>query len=210
MEQPADQPKRTRGRPREFDRSTAVDCAMRLFWERGFEGTSLDELIGAMGISPSSFYATFGSKQGLFYEAVDHYFLGPGGYMDQVMEAGLNARSTVEQAFELAAIACTSEEFPAGCMVSLAAIYVPPELHEMRDQLRIRRNDLAPAFIALLGQARARGEIPMDADIAALGTFFAALFRGMAVLARDGAPREKLRGIGRMAMLAWPGRPAGD
>jgi AcrR family transcriptional regulator len=205
MDQQAQQPKRARGRPRAFDRAAAVDSAMRLFWERGFEGTTLEDLTAGMGISLSSLYDTFGSKQGLFYEAVDHYFLGPGGYMDQVMDAGLDARSTVEQAFELAAIACTSEEFPAGCMVSLAAIYVPPELHDMRDQMRVRRNDMAPAFIALLTQARTRGEIPMDADIGALGTFFAALFRGMAVLARDGAPREKLRGIGRMAMLAWPG-----
>jgi AcrR family transcriptional regulator len=204
MEHPAEPSKRTRGRPRAFDRAAAVDCAMRLFWERGFEGTSLEDLIGAMGVSPSSFYSAFGSKQGLFYEAVDHYFVGPGGYMQQVMAAGRDARSTVAAAFEQAAIACTLEDFPPGCMVSLAAIYVPPALHDLRDELRNRRNDLAPAFTELLTAARARGEIPDDCDVTALGTFFAACFRGMAVLARDGASREKLRGVGRMALLAWP------
>jgi len=203
MDQKAKQTKR-RGRPREFDREAAVDSAMRLFWQRGFEGTTLEDLVTAMGISPSSFYSAFGSKKQLFCEAVDHYFLGPGGWFQELVDAGHDVRSTMEMAFEQAATAFTSDQFPPGCMVSTAVVHGPPELDDLREELRDRRNDLAPAFLLRLTEARARGEIPEDADIDALATFFASCFRGMSVLARDGASREKLRGIGRIAMQAWP------
>jgi AcrR family transcriptional regulator len=204
MDQHVEQTKRSRGRPREFDRTAAVDSAMRLFWERGYEGTRLEDLIAAMGISPSSFYYAFGSKKQLFCEAIDHYFVGPGGWFQELVDAGHDVRSTMEMAFEQAATAFTSEQFPPGCMVSAAVVHGPPELDDLREELRDRRNDLAPAFLLRLTEAHTRGEIPEDADIDALATFFASCFRGMSVLARDGASREKLRGIGRMAMHAWP------
>lgn len=204
MDPQAERTKRSRGRPREFDRAAALDSAMRLFWERGYEGTTIEDLVGAMGISFSSFYYAFGSKKQLFSEAMDHYFIGPGGWFQELVDARHNVRSTMETVFERAAVAFTSEQFPPGCMVSAAVIHGPPDLDDLREELRDRRNDLAPAFLRRLTEARTRGEIPQDADIDALATFFASCFRGMSVLARDGASREKLRGIGRMAMQAWP------
>jgi AcrR family transcriptional regulator len=204
MDQKLVQTKRSRGRPREFDRAAVVDRAMRLFWERGYEGTTLEDLVAAMGISPSSFYSAFGSKKQLFCEAIDHSLVGPGGWFQELVDAGHDVRSTMEMAFEQAAVAFTSEQFPPGCMVSAAVMHAAPELDDLREELRDRRNDLAPAFLLRLSEARTRGEIPEDADIDALATFFASCFRGMSVLARDGASRDKLRGIGSMAMRAWP------
>jgi len=61
------------GRPRNFDEAAALDAAMQVFWQKGFEATSLDDLTKAMGLSRSSFYASFGCKQTLFLRAVDHY-----------------------------------------------------------------------------------------------------------------------------------------
>src|SRR5258706_14157450 len=66
-------PKRGRGRPSVFDRDAALKEAMKLFWERGYQGTSFDELIAAMGISASSFYNSFGSKEALYCEATQSY-----------------------------------------------------------------------------------------------------------------------------------------
>src|SRR6202035_797265 len=70
--------KRGRGRPAVFDRAVALQAAMKLFWERGYEGTTFDDLIAAMGISASSFYNSFGSKEGLYCEATQSYLVSSG------------------------------------------------------------------------------------------------------------------------------------
>ena len=65
--------KSRRGRPRTFDKDVALTAAMLLFWERGYEGVSMDDLTKAMAISPSSLYASFGSKEELFLKTLDKY-----------------------------------------------------------------------------------------------------------------------------------------
>ena len=62
-----------RGRPRGFDRDSALRCAMLLFWERGYEATSISDLTAAMGINSPSLYAAFGSKEALFRESIELY-----------------------------------------------------------------------------------------------------------------------------------------
>jgi len=204
MPETTDQKRRGRGRPRAFDRTEAVDRAMRLFWAQGYEGASQRDLVAAMEISPSSFYSAFGSKQALYLESIHHYFLGPGGYFEEVMAAHEDTRTAIATAFDRASEACTSEHLPPGCMMSLSMIYVGPELYALREELRNRRNDLAPALLRRLTRAQAAGELPEDANVEDLANFFAACFRGMTVLSVDGASREKLQAIGRMAMRAWP------
>src|SRR5882672_5741456 len=86
--------KRGRGRPQTFDRTEALTQAMQLFWERGFEGTSFDELIAVMGISPSSFYNSFGSKERLYQEATETYLAVAGEWFLRELNAtGTDTRS---------------------------------------------------------------------------------------------------------------------
>ena len=63
----------TAGRPREFDYEKALDQAMRVFWEKGYEGTSLPDLTQAMGINRPSLYASFGNKEELYKKALNRY-----------------------------------------------------------------------------------------------------------------------------------------
>ena len=69
------------GRPRAFCETSALDAAMRAFWEKGYEGASLDDLTQAMGINRSSLYASFGDKEQLFKRAIAHYAEGPAAYV---------------------------------------------------------------------------------------------------------------------------------
>ncbi|GCA97312.1 TetR/AcrR family transcriptional regulator [Mycolicibacterium sp. NCC-Tsukiji] len=68
------------GRPREFNPEDVLDKAMTLFWEHGYDGVSISDLTSATGVNRRSLYAEFGSKEQLFYKAVDRYLAGPGGF----------------------------------------------------------------------------------------------------------------------------------
>ena len=84
-----------RGRPAGFDRAEALHRAMELFWARGYEGTTLDELTAAMGINRPSLYAAFGDKEQLFRRALDRYVSGPAGYVREAL-ARPNAHDAAE------------------------------------------------------------------------------------------------------------------
>src|ERR1700738_675488 len=113
--------RRGRGRPQSFDRQAVVEEAMKLFWERGYEGTSFADLIATMGVSASTFYNSFGSKEQLFVEAVQHYMTGPGGErVTTILSSPDDTHTAFGRLLEAAARDFTSPNYPAGCMISLA------------------------------------------------------------------------------------------
>src|SRR5512146_1592256 len=87
------------GRPREFSEDQALDAAMRVFWEKGYEGATLTDLTDAMGINRSSLYSSFGDKQELYRRVLDRYASGPASFMHCALEAA-TAREVVAKIFE--------------------------------------------------------------------------------------------------------------
>lgn len=200
--------KRGRGRPAVFDRVVALKEAMKLFWERGYEGTSFDELIGVMGISASSFYNSFGNKEQLYREAIEAYLQSSGC----LLRAGLNdetidTRTAFARFFADTAREFTRSDLPLGCMISLAGTHVPPGLESLREMMAERRAGSEAAFAERIRKGIADGDVPKGIDVDALASYYSALARGLAVQARDGASREKLLEIGRVGMRAWPTAP---
>lgn len=198
---------RKRGRPHLFDRQVALDAAMKLFWERGYEGTSFSDLTEAMNISPSTFYNSFGSKEQLFEETVQYFLFGPNSeWMSQILSSPENTRTVFKRLTEKVAIEYTSPKSPAGCMISLAATHVSPELQSVRDMMVKYRAGFEQMLAERLQQGVKVGDLPKDTDVELLAGFFGTLFRGMAVQARDGKSQENLLGLGRIAMRIWPGK----
>lgn len=197
-------PRRGRGRPSSFDRVEALRKAMELFWDQGYEGTSFDQLIQAMGISPSSFYNAFGSKEQLYREATDAYM-----DLSEVWFAGRLfgtpcAREAFRGLLDATAVEFTREGHPVGCMISLAGTHLAPEHVSIRQMMAEHRANAEEMMVQRLRKGVEDGELPPDTDVAALAAFYSATTRGMAVQARDGACAAKLKAIADIAMQAWP------
>jgi AcrR family transcriptional regulator len=202
------QEKRARGRPIEFDRSVALHQAMKLFWERGYMGTSFDDLIDAMGISPSSFYNTFGSKERLYQEATEAYAAKAREWFAAELEAATDTRTAFHRMLNKGVQEITREDLPSGCMIALACTQVPPALDSVRQMMAGYRCDAEAAMAKRIQRGIDEGDLPDSVNVQALAAFYSALSRGMAVLARDGATRDRLLEIVEIGMQAWPVAPA--
>src|SRR6202167_1789734 len=109
------------GRPREFDTDAALEKAMRLFWTKGYEGTSVADLTETLGISRPSLYAAFGDKQSMFRAALERYAAGPEGYVAAALGKP-TAREVAEQPLKGAADLQASPRNPCGCLTVNGAI----------------------------------------------------------------------------------------
>ncbi|MFG2223615.1 TetR/AcrR family transcriptional regulator [Streptomyces sp. NPDC048644] len=196
-----------RGRPRSFDRETALEKAVRSFWEQGYEATSISDLTRTMGISAPSLYAAFGDKQALFREVVAEYGRLHGGFLDRAMTEEPTARRGVERALREAAVEYTLPGRPRGCLVISAAQNTAPASADVADELRAMRLANIDGIESRIRADMASGALPVDTDAPALAHYVGAVIQGMSQQARDGAERTALEAIAGLAMKVWPDGP---
>jgi AcrR family transcriptional regulator len=194
---------RPRGRPRSFDREAALDAAMEVFWQKGFEGTSLNDLTKAMGINPPSLYSAFGDKEHLFLEAVERYQAKRGPATCPYGEAA-TAREAVEKLLTWTAKEMCSSCNPRGCMMVLAATTTSASSKQMQAALAERRAAQRASLKERIDCGLKAGEMPAGTDTGALADFYATVLTGMSLQAREGATRKSLVATVAAAMRAWP------
>lgn len=193
-----------RGRPRGFDREAALERAMRLFWERGYENASLSGLTSAMGIKGPSLYAAFGSKEELFRECLERYQAEYGISLAEAAGSELPARERIRSFLETCAREYTRADVPRGCFVVLAALHCSSDNQEVSEMLKRQRLAGQELLRGLLREAIASGELPPETDDVNVAAYFAALTQGMSIQAKDGATRETLLAAVQTALAFWP------
>lgn len=197
------------GRPRGFDTEAALDQAMRLFWEHGYEATSLSQLKAAMGgISASSFFAAFGSKEALFRAALERYARTHGQVVAPLDDPALAPRDAVEQALRGSARMQTDPAHPLGCFVVLSTVNTSPENRHLQAVLAAIRQGNRDALRACVERAVNRGELRAGTDADALATAFYMVLAGLATQARDGVPLAALDAGITAAMGVWDAHAA--
>ncbi|AEF89900.1 regulatory protein TetR [Delftia sp. Cs1-4] len=189
------------GRPREFDRDQALERAMLAFWRRGYEGTSMADLVQALGIASARIYAAFGSKQDLFREAVQRYEAGDGGFADRAMAQEPRVRDALARVLRDAVVTYTDDAHPLGCMVVTAATNCAEENEAVAAWLAEHRRQRTQSLIDRLQHALDEGELRAGTDVQALGDFYATQLHGISVQARDGVPRQRLLAAVQTALL---------
>ncbi|MDQ1026217.1 AcrR family transcriptional regulator [Streptomyces umbrinus] len=198
----AGQASKPRGRPRSFDRETALEKAILAFWEHGYEATSVSDLTQVMGIGAPSLYAAFGDKRSLFDEVVREYGERYGSFGDRAFAEEPTARAGVERMLREAAAEYTEPGRPHGCLIVHAATNCTTS--EVEESLRERRNANIAAIESRIRSGVAAGELPADTDAAALARHAGAMIQGMSQQARDGATKEELEALAELAMRIWP------
>jgi AcrR family transcriptional regulator len=201
---PAPVPAKTRGRPLSFDRQAALDKAMHVFWEHGYEAASIADLTAAMGITPPSLYTAFGDKAHLFLEAVEAYGKGPGGFGARALAEEPTARGAVQRLLEEAADELTRDCHPLGCMMVMATTNCSVAAEHVQAALAKRRALGVENMQARIQRGIDEGELPAHADAGALANFFAMVYQGMSMQAKDGASKEALLASVALAMRSWP------
>jgi AcrR family transcriptional regulator len=187
------------GRPRAFDPEEALDTALRLFWQKGYEGTSLSDLTEAMGINRPSLYAAFGNKEELFRRVCARY--AEMATCPRKVE-GKTAREAVENFFYLAVKSLSGPE-RAGCLLVTSALAGSDESESVRQELCAARNGVVQAWKERFEAAEAGGE-KLPAPPGELAQYIMTVSNGLSVQARSGASREDMLRVVGLALRAWP------
>ncbi|MEU8706337.1 TetR/AcrR family transcriptional regulator [Streptomyces sp. NPDC048565] len=191
------------GRPRGFDADEALQRAMVVFWEHGYDGVSLTDLTRAMGITKTSMYAAFGNKEDLFRKALERYAEGPASYSTRALREP-TAREVAAAYLTGSIDASTRAGCPAGCLGVqgfLAEGHLGPGAGEA---LAAWRDDNRAHLRDRFRQAIDEGDLPAGADPDTLARYLMTMANGIAVQAATGATRDELQRVADAALHSWP------
>jgi len=203
-------------RPKAFDREQALEKAMHVFWTQGYEATSLDDLLAAMGIGRQSLYDTFGDKRTLFLAALERYQ----GLLDAFLRSCLGAavpastsaspttsspsrspsmKTALRRLFE-DVIAEPQEQKRRGCLLINTAVELAPHDPDAARLVADNQRATERLFARALEVAREEGELAAHVDVRAVARFLVAALQGLRVAAKADPNRGRLRDITKIAL----------
>ena len=184
-------------RPREFDVDSALERAMEVFWAKGYEATSLDDLCEVTGLSRSSFYATFGSKRSLLLRSVDRYVEQRNPQIAAILAQPLPIRDAFAALARQFIDQIVSGPGRRGCFLGNCAAELPRSDRAALARVRRGLEFTETTFRDALARAKPRGELPSGADVDALARFLTAGFQGLRLVGKVNPERAVLEDIAK-------------
>lgn len=194
----------TAGRPREFNYDEALEKAIHVFWQKGYEGTSMPDLTEAMGMSKPSIYASFGNKEELFRKALDSYAQKAITLLRELLDAP-TLRESIERFLMGTADSLSCKDKPRGCFVVQSALVGSDEAKTVCKEAGNRREVTVKILDERFRRAVAEGELPADTDTKHFARFYASVQQGMAVQSVNGGLScADFKGVAKLALAALP------
>jgi AcrR family transcriptional regulator len=187
------------GRPIGFDRDAALEAAMLLFWERGYEGTSMSDLTHAMGLNPSSIYAAFGDKHALFELAVKRYVEMRAKDAGKALEEP-TLEKVVRALFDNTVAFLTTPGHPPTCMTLAGAVGCSADAAPARDLMTGIRKQNQVALRRRLLKARKSGELSKEIDVDDYTRYLSTIIAGLSIQAANGSTKAELNRTAQMAL----------
>ena len=187
-------------RPREFDANDALEQAMQVFWDKGYQSASLNALTQAMGISKSSFYEAFGSKHELYLSALEHYNTTVSGRVTASLNGSESAREVIASWFEFVIDRMAGRGSLRGCLMSNAAVELAPFDPETQGRCRQALGETEAALVACIVRGQDAGEIRTDHEALDLARFLITSINGLRVMAKANPDQKALEGVAEIAL----------
>lgn len=191
------------GRHREFDVDCALDAALGVFWQKGYEGASYKDLTLATGVERPALYSAFGNKEALFLKALELYYSNYLGFFPAAFSLSTSrevAAHILHGTVEL------NTRYPehTGCLGIHGALAASDEAAPIQRALIDARVKGQSALRERLEQAREEGDLPQSADTSSLAAYVCAVAHGIAVQAKAGFSRDLLTAVADQALANWP------
>jgi len=195
----------TKGRPREFELDNVLDSAMLVFWQRGYEATSMQDLVDGIGINRASLYSVFGNKERLFLQVIDLYKRKFNFDNLASLEAETEPKRAIGQMFERLVKRLTDPTLPRGCLIANTSLEIPNGSESIARKISDCISAMEAAFYTVLKRAQIQGHFAVEEDARALARFFTGAAQGMAVMAKVSGDPSTLRDIVEVTLRVWPG-----
>lgn len=196
-------------RHKEFDRANVLEKAMQAFWRRGYEGTSVQDLVEATGINRGSMYDTFGDKRGLFQAAVQHYIANVSVQRLAKVSDAADPLDGIRAYFEGLIEFSVGDGRELGCLITNSVVELAPHDAVIGETLRKSFARVEDTFYRALLKAQQDGDIAQGQDIRALARFLTATVNGLRVFARADADAATLRDVVESALSLLTARKPG-
>jgi TetR/AcrR family transcriptional repressor of nem operon len=173
-------------RTKEFNEDQALDKAVEIFWHKGYNGTSAQDLVNHLGLSRSSLYDTFGDKQQLFTKSLQRYQQQAQNAVKELLENSENVKETLQAIFKQAVIESLEDRITKGCFMVNSSVELAMHDEEIAKIVKSNSQTMEEVFTNAVKKGQEAGHISKQLDAKVLARFIFNNYSGIRVLARTG------------------------
>lgn len=189
-------------RTKEFDKEVILDKAIDLFWFKGYNGSSMQDVVDTLGLSRSSLYDTFGDKRQLYLAALERYRNQAAGGLIEMVKNSRNTIKSLEKIFDMLVNDSFTDRLTRGCFMVNSSVELAPHDKDIDKLVRDNMQDIEDALFELIKRGQESGEISGGNDARAIARFLFNTISGLRVAAKSGVDKKVYKDIVKVALNA--------